>query len=92
MLLHVPNKIFHMASLKWRCTRFVGIVGRVLEKRLLKTTRGYTTMKVDESITSSSICLEPSMDTQSHVSVELHDVLVHDYLSDADTGTESEGN
>ena len=49
-------------------------------------------MKVDESITSSSICSEPSMDTQSHVSVELHDVLVHDYLSDADTGTESEGN
>ena len=65
----------------------------------------------DESITSSSICSEPSMDTQSHASIELHNEgdgmtrseerspiessslgLGYDYLSDADTGTESQGN
>jgi len=36
-----------VTSLKWRAIEFVGIVGSVLEKRLLKMTGGSTTMKND---------------------------------------------
>ena len=65
----------------------------------------------DESSTTSSLCSEPSMDTQSRASSELHNEdggmakigkhsriessslgEVHDYISDVDTGHESQGN